>query len=299
MTSGDGEGNVPRETLAGNSLAEAAERIIERWVETQCSRCEAGYSRRVDAADSGMCAACERAVAGQEKLDREIADVRARWDAYVRRWLREAGMSARELTAVAERIPAPLRATLFNGDRVPAAIVREMELGQCPKTGFGLTGSVGLGKTFALAVIVRRMLEARWETWLPRDGMNALRRRWLVWCSWPEVVNKLRIMSIADDGLAEAAKVIEALAAAEVLVIDDLGVERFRGSYEDDWAASQFDVLVDARYNEMRPTWYTTNLERDEFQDRYGARVWSRLCGENPMISAPKGPDLRVMERKP
>jgi DNA replication protein DnaC len=77
-------------------------------------------------------------------------------------------------------------------------------------------------------------------------------------------------------------------------MLDDLGVERVRGRYDEDWAASQLDYLVDQRYNEMRPTWYTTNLSKPEFTDRYGSRLHSRLCGENPLYAVAAGHDLRM-----
>jgi DNA replication protein DnaC len=77
-------------------------------------------------------------------------------------------------------------------------------------------------------------------------------------------------------------------------VIDDLGAERFVGaSYAEDWAASQLDLLVDGRYNDMRPTWYTTNLSPKEFLERYGPRLFSRLTAENPMLRVPTIPDMR------
>jgi DNA replication protein DnaC len=51
--------------------------------------------------------------------------------------------------------------------------------------------------------------------------------------------------------------------------------------------------VIDRRYNERRPTWYTTNLSRAAFAERYGARFYSRLCMANPLFEISGAKDLR------
>jgi len=83
-----------------------------------------------------------------------------------------------------------------------------------------------------------------------------------------------------------------------VLVLDDLGAERAKGDYSEEWTSSLLDLVIDRRYNEMRATWWTANLGAEEFAARYGTRLWSRLTGANPAVMVPSGPDLRVVPEK-
>jgi DNA replication protein DnaC len=71
---------------------------------------------------------------------------------------------------------------------------------------------------------------------------------------------------------------------ADILFLDDLGSERIKGSYVEDFAASQLDVVVDERYRREAPIFYTTNLDMGGLIEFYGARLVSRLCGDNPLV---------------
>lgn len=303
---GEGEGDelkVPRETSGdpatswlGVSVLQGTEEILSEWEEVACLRCTQVFARKRGLPDSGRCAECDEQARIAAALDHEVRSLMGDFDRHMTDWLRRAGMSPRELSATQAKIPGPLATLLFRGDGMPAISVRSMMNGKRPTNGFGLSGGAGLGKTFALASIMKRMVGARWSEWVPARGRKAL-HPWMAWISWPEAVNKLRVISMEEDGLAQAERKMERLAAVEVLMLDDVGVERLRGAYEEDWAASQLDQLIDTRYNELRPTWYTTNLTAQEITERYGSRLFSRLCGENPLFTAPKGPDLRIMGR--
>lgn len=67
---------------------------------------------------------------------------------------------------------------------------------------------------------------------------------------------------------------MERIEKALCLVIDDLGVE-----YDDKQGnfRSLFDALVNARYASMLPTVITTNLNAEQFKERYGERVADRI----------------------
>lgn len=283
-----GEMETPADLLAA-PMAE----FLARWEDADCIECGHRYAKRKASTDPQVCAECtDRRVKG-DKIEREVREVLDRFGDLRDRWLLSAGMTRRELTAERERIPGDLWARLI-GDEMPGPLVREMIRGRTPQAGFGFTGEAGRGKTFALAWLVRTMVEARWRGWLPKHGAATVRKEWLAWCSWPQTVNRLRVQSLEDGGLADVAEIVSNLSTVEVLVLDDIGVERLRGGYEEDWVASQLDLIVDARHNEMRPTWYTTNLEPVEIVARYGTRMFSRLCGENLLVEVPTGPDLRV-----
>lgn len=205
----------------------------------------------------------------------------------VRAFLFDAGMAELELTATIEGVP-PQLLPMLDDDGVKA-----MRAGQVPSSGFGLSGPAGHGKTFLLAAVLRQMVAARFRAELPSAGSRAL-RKWLAWHSWPSTVNEIRVISTRDSGLSQVEKIIEHACSVEVLVLDDVGAERIRGEYSQDWAASQLDLIVDTRHRTMRPTWYTTSRNRDALVQIYGQRIFSRLTGGNPVRELSMRKDLRL-----
>jgi DNA replication protein DnaC len=84
------------------------------------------------------------------------------------------------------------------------------------------------------------------------------------------------------------------MSRAQVLILDDLGAERRKGDYQDDYAAAEIDYIVaSARYRACLPTWYTTNIPLERLAAFYGARFASRLVSESPLVEL-VGPDRRV-----
>lgn len=285
------DSNVPRETLqsAGDF---AVQLLAEGWEESACA-CGATYRRRKGTAIES-CPGCLIHERERRRIGIEAAGIVGRIDQILPRWLERAGLSRRELTASIPGIPAPLRAALWNR---PGLRVADLLGGAIDVPGFGISAGAGVGKTFALAAIMREAARSRILARVPTSGKEAL-GVWLQWASWPETVNRLRVVAASqEDGLAVAGRIVERLSKAPVLVLDDLGAERMRGSYEDDWAASQLDLIVDDRYNDMRPIYFTTNLPLGAFMERYGARLFSRLASESQAIVIPAGPDLRMVKR--
>ena len=69
-------------------------------------------------------------------------------------------------------------------------------------------------------------------------------------------------------------KELERLMNLPILIIDDLGVEYMdKGGH----FKHRLDELLDARYSNFRKTIITTNLNKKDFQERYGERVSSRI----------------------
>jgi len=235
-------------------------------------------------------AAVERAREQEERQSYEKA-LAANLNDWLGRWLKRAGVSYRERFAEVLRVPAAVASVIKHeaGD-----IYASMVAGEIPGSGFGLTGNVGTGKTFALVCAFRNMVRARW---IRNPSRETVTENWLAWRRWPEMAAELRVIAARDQGgYAEAEGSMKKLAVIPALVLDDLGGERVRSDeYEADWVTSMLDLLIDRRNGSMLPTWYTTNLTRGELLDRYGARLFSRLCGENKLIAIPAGPDLRIV----
>ncbi|OGS01560.1 MAG: hypothetical protein A2V88_02750 [Elusimicrobia bacterium RBG_16_66_12] len=268
----------------GDDLRDVLENIAQRadgW--PQCGRC----SVRVPVIEEGLCGPCAEAVA-------VAADVTGRLAWYVDRMLRAAGLSRRELGATRDGVPPPIRAALKRcAEQVQ--LQKLADGGEGIEAGFGLSGPAGIGKTFALVAIFRQATAARVSARVGQIGSGAL-KQWIAWATWPEWVNRMRVESMKDGGTDTVQRWVERFIAAEALVLDDLGAERMKGDYTDDWCGSLLDLLIDRRHRDIRPTWYTTNLGPVDFAERYGARMFSRLCGGNPMVEIERGPDIRLVK---
>lgn len=288
MTLGREGGSVSRETAtAGEMLAD----ILGEFREVACEQCGRPFHVRGQATQRA-CERCEQEGAERDRNESEAARVFGNLDFYLDDWLKRAGLSRREITARWDAVPANILARLESAPL--AETVAEMCAGRLPARGFGFSGPNGCGKTFALVSVVRRMLEAKLRADMPKRGLEALKAPWLSWVSWPEFVNRIRVRSTVDGGLEEVSHMIESLVEVPVLVLDELGAERMRSTYDEDWAVSQLDAIVDGRYNDMRPTWWTTNLDGGAMMARYGGRMFSRLVHENPPARVTGVPDIRA-----
>ena len=83
---------------------------------------------------------------------------------------------------------------------------------------------------------------------------------------------------------------------AELLVLDDLGAEK-----PSEWVEETMNLIVNTRYNERRPTIFTTNYEDvpdetnlDSLKVRVGFRMHSRLHEMCEFLEY-EGPDFRML----
>ena len=226
-----------------------------------------------------QCEAC----AEKERQAHRATEFLAGIGPWVDRWCLAAGMGPREITARVELIKAPIKRAL------PKEIVVELLAGKTWPFGFGIGGTgTGSGKTCALAAILRQ--RALSFATSHAATINKRPDPDLVWESWPSTVAWMRMNAISDAFPARLDRMIQ----TPVLFLDDLGSERIKGSYVEDFAASQLDLIVDERYRAMLPTFYTTNLDLAGMTSFYGARLVSRLCGENPLYIVEGLPDQRM-----
>lgn len=287
MSNDEPQADVPRGTLE-----EPIRILTDAFEQRECGGCKRPMMVNKAIEGDVLCPVCQNAKESGERIGAEAAAIQARAPMLLQKWLLRAGMSSRELEADLQRIPAPIRQRL-SGSRCgwSNACLGRFE------SGFGLSGGAGIGKTFAIAATMQSAVVARWAARAPLEG-NAALKLWLMWVRWPDQVNAMRVRSMQEYGLGEVDTMIERMSKAEALVLDDLGWERLRGdSNSDDWCGSLLDLIVDRRYNNRLPTWYTTNLSLDEFVGRYGPRLVSRLHSDNPLILLPDAPDLRIVRK--
>lgn len=146
------------------------------------------------------------------------------------------------------------------------------------RSGLVLCGPAGGGKTHLavamLAETVRAWLDAYPTETLERedDGyVSVLRRPRLDvrLVSVPSFLDALR----SRIRFADVVDPLPGLIAADLVVLDDLGREKVT-----DWASERLYVLVNERYNALRPTVVTSNYGPDVLADRGYDAIVSRLA---------------------
>lgn len=122
-------------------------------------------------------------------------------------------------------------------------------------TGLLLFGNVGTGKSFFAGCIANALLEQN----VP-----------VLMTNFPTILSRLT-------GLfgEERLEFVDSLAQYDLLIIDDLGVER-----SSEYALEQVYLVIDCRYRSKKPMIITTNLTLDEMKnppDLAHARIYDRI----------------------
>lgn len=125
------------------------------------------------------------------------------------------------------------------------------------KEGIGLLfwGSVGTGKSFLAGCIANALLDR---------GVRVMMTN----CS--RILNQLSGLRSGENN-----RFIDGLCAFELLIIDDLGMER-----SSEYAREQIFSVIDSRYRSGRPTIYTTNIHIDQLKnttDLNDRRIFDRV----------------------
>ncbi len=134
------------------------------------------------------------------------------------------------------------------------------EFGSDDQQGLLIMGPNGTGKTHLAAGIMMALIQK-----------GILCRFYTA----PDLLATLR-GAVADNRVQETLTV---LAGLPCLVIDDLGKERLRRGEGEDvgWADELWFTLINRRYEDDRPTIFTTNLNDQEIIERYGMAIYSRI----------------------
>ena len=122
-------------------------------------------------------------------------------------------------------------------------------------TGLLLFGDVGTGKSFFAGCIANALLD--------RDIP-------VLMTNFPTILNRLTGIFSED-----RADFIASLGMYDLLIIDDLGVER-----NTEYAMEQMFTVIDCRYRSRKPMIITTNLKLEEIKnppDLAHARIYDRI----------------------
>lgn len=143
--------------------------------------------------------------------------------------------------------------------------------------GLILTGAVGSGKThvaLGLAILTLGIGASAFVTTLG------------------ELLLSIRSSYQREVDRSEA-ELLEHVCTVELLVLDDLGIEK-----PTDWAKERLAYIVNRRYSTQRATLVTTNLALDELEKRWDGRVMSRLYGSCQAVGFSNVADYRRVQRQ-
>lgn len=135
-----------------------------------------------------------------------------------------------------------------------------------------ISGRTGLGKTHISLAIAERLLSENWN---------------VVYGSAINLMNR-----IEDEHFGRAkGETLSVLLEADLLIIDDLGTE-----YDKQFCISTLYDIINTRLNRNIPTIISTNLNFQEMERRYEARIVSRILSNYTYLKF-TGNDVRQKKR--
>ena len=120
--------------------------------------------------------------------------------------------------------------------------------------GIYLYGKSGVGKSHITACMANKLMESYYT---------------VLYTNFSEISKQIRRTFNNKKGESEKA-FIEKLATIDFLFIDDFGTERLKKDEEDNWLQEKVFEVINKRYNNNKPTIYTSNYSMKEMIEQRG-----------------------------
>lgn len=152
-----------------------------------------------------------------------------------------------------------------------------------------LTGQVGTGKTRILLETLLAFFVYKMSP-IIEDDIRAIDKKMIehVRRHFITTADALRKIKDEYDYAPESGGIVKFMMNTEMLFLDDLGAEK-----STDWVKEQLYIVINERYNWLKPTLITTNLTIGEIAKNYGDRFASRLVEMCEIIKI-TGDDRRI-----
>lgn len=151
--------------------------------------------------------------------------------------------------------------------------------------GFGLIGPTGTGKTVMLCQHVGQLVDD-----MVGETLKLAPNNFAVWINWPDTAETIKSLS-GPANWDQLDQLEWRMKHCRRLYLDDIGQERIRG--EDDLSLGHIKVILDHRYRDGLPVFWSSNLGPDQLSAIYGARTVSRMIQAWPPVMV-AGPDRRM-----
>jgi len=138
--------------------------------------------------------------------------------------------------------------------------------------GLLLMGPVGTGKTHLVASMIHEAIE--------KHVVLA------VFVTVPELLARIRA-SFEKGNQETQGELFELVRSADLLVLDDIGAEK-----TSEWVREQLYIIINSRYDDLKPVVITSNCTAEELEERIGERATSRIIEMCDWVVV-DGPDYR------
>jgi len=153
-----------------------------------------------------------------------------------------------------------------------------------------LIGPVGTGKTHLLSAVAKIFHQDADPKFEDRDGITVAVSKEVKTVAFYPMLDL--VAALRDDVRNNTRRTVNRCLSADLMVLDDLGVER-----STEFIAEEIAQIINGRYDAMKPIAVSTNLTVQGIKERYTDRAISRWVETCTMVGMNQA-DYRLSQRK-